>query len=1122
MREQFSRALAMAALGAAPAVVQAQTAATVAGRVTAEGGAPVAGASVFIPSLNIGSTTREDGTYSFTVPGARATGQTVTISVRRVGYRTASAQIALSGGRITQNFTIITSAVQLGAVVVQGAGLSTTAERLGSVRTAVDTQAIVRANEPNVTTALAAKAPGIVVNQQSGDPGASTKIVIRGLNTIQGTGNPLFVVDGTPINNETINTTGGTSVGGATVAPNRAYDINPDDIASVEVLKSSAAAAIYGARASQGVILITTKKGAAGQTRYGLRSTLTSDQVNRLPALQQSYDQGSGGVTRTVASGACTKLDCRLPSTSWGAAIAAGTPVYDQANAIFDTGHLFDNNLQVSGGNDRTQFFLSGSSSNQNGTIVGNNDYYNRRTARLNATQRISSQLSASGNISYVDTRGGFIQRGSNTSGVTLGAWRTPPTFNNTYYIDSTSGYQRSYRFPRPSSGSAFATRGYDNPYFVINDQQNTSNVGRAFGNANLSYTPLPWLSATYTLGADYTSDERVEGLPWTSTTQPQGQVTRGNYVTYIIDNLINVQASHTLKEGFETRVAVGAELNSQRYQQNQELGTQLIANNLFALTNAVQVIPDQSNGADYRSLIRRESYFAQLQQSLFSDLFTTLTVRNDGFSTFGQNNRRNWFPSAQLAYVFTNAFNAGGALSDGKLRLAYGQTGTEPAVYATSGYFTGGQFFAGTYGDQLFSVQNGQGGLVQATRVPQPNLRPERQNELETGFDVGLFRGLADLSATFYDRVARDVIFDAPLPPSSGFGIQARNAAKIRNRGVELSFNVRPIRTKDVDLSLGFQYAQNRNRVLQVQGSQFVQLPTGGYFSGSLAPVAQVGYALGSFLGQDFARCRYDLGGNNVVGSLDVNAACRTAGAPNGAMYIDTNGFPINDPNPHIIGNPNPLWTGGFRPTVRYKKLTVSGLMDVRIGGVVWNGTKGALYNFGASADENIRSSFACAQSQAVGQGGCTATGGQTYVFGSTYTPGKPVGNSTSYPVFGPGAGKAVYLGQIWFSGGTGPGSGLGSGFGPVSSQFLESGSFGKLREVSLAYTIDGPQVRRYLGLSSIDVRVAGRNLALITNYTGVDPETNLGGAAVGVNGIDYFNTPFTRSFVFTVSLNR
>jgi TonB-linked SusC/RagA family outer membrane protein len=1098
MPHSLSRVLAAACLGiAVPAIVQAQQAATISGRVTTDGGQPLPAATVFIQTLGVGTTTRDDGTFSLSIPGGRVTGQTVTIAARRVGYRTSTAQVTLRAGTLTQNFTLGANALQLGEVVVTGAGLSTTAERLGAVRTAVDTQALVRANEPNVVQALAAKAPGIVVNQQAGDPGASSKIIIRGQNTIQGTGQPLFVVDGTPINNQTISTSGGDNVGGGTVTPNRAYDINPDDIASIEVLKSAAAAAIYGARASQGVILITTKRGRAGQTSYSLRSTVTSDEANRLPALQRQFNLGSRGITAT-----CETEDCVLTGGSWGAPIAAGTQTFDQARAIFERGSLLDAVLQVSGGSERTQFFLSGSSSNQQGIIVGDRDTYRRQTFRLNATQRVSSALSATGNISYVDSRGSFIQRGSNTSGITLGGWRTTPTFDNRQFLDPDNGLHRSYRYQRPSEESGTESRVYDNPFFVIRRQQNTSNTGRAFGNLNVNYTPASWLTLQYTLGADYTSDERIEGRPQSSSAFPEGDVRRGNYVTYIVDHLFNAQTVREWRPGFETRFAVGTEFNSQRYQQNQVLGQTLIVDQLYRLPNTVLVTPDNPNGADFRSLIRRESYFAQAQQSIARDLFLTFTLRNDGFSTFGENNRRNWFPSAQASYVFTNVFNARGLITDGKLRAAFGQTGSEPGVYLTSGFYSGGNFFVGGWGDQLFSTQNGQGGLSAATRVSQPDLRPERQNEFEGGFDVSFARNRADLSMTYYNRTARDVIFDLPLPPSSGYGLQARNAAKIRNAGVEASLNIRPISTRNTELTLGFLYAQNRNRVLSVIGTDAVELPTGGYFSGSVAPAAIEGYSLGVFRGIDFARCGRGL---TQLGANDVAAACQ--GAPNGALYIAANGLPITDPTYRPIGDPTPIWTGGFRPTLRLRNLTISGLADIRRGGKVWNGTKGALYNFGVHADQNIRA--ACT---GAAQSSCT---GNAYVIGRNFTPGRPVDDARAEPIVGPGAGQEVAIGQVWWQG-------TGSGFGPVSSQFLEDGSFVKLREVSAAYSFTQPVVRRALGLTSVDVRVAGRNLGLWTKYTGVDPETNLGGAEVGAQGIDYFNTPLTRSFVFTVSLNR
>ena len=1103
MSHPFSRALAVAVAGAAlPAAAVAQGAVTVSGRVVSDGGQPLAAATIFIQSLALGATTRDDGTYSFVVPAARAAGRTVTISARRVGYRTFAAQITLTGSAVVQNFTLSANPLQLGQVVVTGAGLTTTAERLGAVRTPIDTAAITRATEPNVAQALAAKAPGVVVTAQSGDPGASSKILIRGLNTIQGSGNPLFVVDGTPINNQTIYT--GDATGG-TVAPNRALDLNPDDIENVEVLKSAAAAAIYGARASQGVILITTKKGRAGQVHYSLRSTLTTDDVNRSVPLQQLYDQGSTGETSNFRTN--TTRGALLTSGSFGALIPAGTPTFNHSQDMFETGSLFDNVLQASGGTDRTTFFFSVGSTRQNGTVVGDRDYLRRQTYRLNASQRVTNDLQVSGNFNYIDNRLGLIQRGSNTSGITLGGWRTPATFNNRNYVDSLTGTQRSYRRPNPSVAQGLSGRGYDNPFFVIANQDNANQVGRALGNVNLTYTPATWLNVTYTLGADYTSDERLETLPKTSSTFPAGQVRRANFVTYIVDNLLNAQFSKTFRDGYETRLSLGTEFNSQRQQNNRLIGQNLIADQPFALTNVITTTPDGSG--DYRALIRRESYFAQLQQSIANDLYLTGTVRNDGFSTFGQNSRRNWFPSGQLSYVFTNLFTARGALNDGKLRVAYGQTGTEPGAYLTAGNFAAGYYSVGGFGDQLFAVQNGQGGLAYNGRLAQPNLRPERQNELEGGFDVSLFRSRADLSFTLYNRVARDVILDFPLPSSSGYAVQSSNAAKIQNRGVELSVNLRAYSSKDLDLALGLQYAQNKNRVLSLSpGVNAVDLPTGGYFTGTLvsavAPTNGKSYAVGVFRGGDFVRCRYDDPTN------DINADCRAANAPDGAVYIGEDGYPVEDTQLRVIGDPSPRWTGAIRPSIRYKGLNVSGLVDIRTGGTVWNGTKGALYNFGTHNDTGIRAD--CPLNATEDDFACT---GNMRVFGTSFTPGRSQTDPGSFAVFGPGAGMAVPIGQNWFAG-------LGSGFGPVSSQFMEPGGFVKLREISVGYTFTQAALKRYTGLSTVDLRVSARNLALGTRYTGVDPETNLAGAGVGARGVDYFNNPMTRSIAFTLGLNR
>ena len=344
-------------------------------------------------------------------------------------------------------------------------------------------------------------------------------------------------------------------------------------------------------------------------------------------------------------------------------------------------------------------------------------------------------------------------------------------------------------------------------------------------------------------------------------------------------------------------------------------------------------------------------------------------------------------------------------------------------------------------------------------------------------------------------------MIFDLPLPSSTGYAVQASNAGIIRNEGIEASLNFHPVRSANFDWDLGFQYAHNKNKVLDLQGADAVDLPTGGFFTGTLVSAVK-GYPIGVFRSYDFVRCRYNTPNSVDLGSgtpTDINALCNQNKQPNGALYIGPDGFPVEDPTQRVIGDPNPNWTGSFRTGVRYKKLNVSGLVDVRRGGVIWNGTRGALDNFGTAGETAARAS--CTY-DADGNLGCT---GNEKTFGKDFFKG---------PAFGPGQGTAVPIGENWYTG-------LGSGFGNEASQFLEDGSYVKLREVSLAYTFDTPWVRRQ-GLGSIELRIAARNLATWTAYTGVDPETNLGGAEVAAQGIDYFNNPQTRSLVFTLGINR
>lgn len=1094
MRLTFGRIVPAAVLLATPALLVAQQPAAISGQVSREDGEPLAGATVSIPTIGFGTTTRADGRYVLTIPGNRVQGQQVTLSVRAIGYKPQTREITLSEGEISQNFSLAANPLQLGEVVVTGAGTVSEVEKLTSVRNHVDSALISKSNEPNLVTALSAKAPNVQVISDAGDPGASTSIQIRGANTLAGTSEPLFVIDGQPVDNSTTATASfdGTGFGSqqGTYSPNRAVDLNPADIESVEILKGAAAGAIYGARAGQGVILITTKRGRPGQTRYSLRSSLSLNDVTRFPELQQTFGQGEQGVAETCVPGGAT--DCEGTTRSWGPAIPDGTPTFDHAGEMFRTGNTFDNSLTISGGNERTTFFVSGSLLNQKGTFIGPNNNFNRKSFRLNADHMLSSRLKVGGNVSYASSRANLLQKGSNFSGVLFGAWRSTPTFDNSVYVDPVNGMHRSYAFPNPSAGSADLPRGYDNPFWVANTNIGQSFADRAIGNLNANWTPRDWLAFKYTIGVDYSGDDRIQGQPQTTSNSPSalGQVIKVDLTNIQWDHNLTATATYKVSPKLGGTFTLGQNLNTRSVRQIGGVGNALLAPQPFSLLNTAARQP-----VDSEAKVRTAGYFGQATVDVAEQLFLKFGLRYDGASVYSQDRLWAWFPSLSGAWQFTKAIGPNRFLTYGKARVAYGEVGTQPAAYLPATIFQAG----GTFGDPNYGpVQILPGALSTPLNRPAPDLKPERSKEIEAGFDLGLFNDLADVSFTWYSKNSKDVILPVPVALSSGYQLAFANGAEIRNRGVELSVNVRPINRRNFGVDFGLILGTNRNKVKSLEGATFV--PYGGTGAFGLS-VAQVDEPIAAFLDFDYVRC-----GRGIIlqdgggGDYDVDANCTPEQNGQNALFLTDGtlsvpatgdlglgaGYPLLDPERRIIGSPQPDFTGSLRTTVRFRNFSISGLLDVRNGGLVYNGTRGALNELGTGRETERR--------------------GQGATIGQDFLPG---------PVAGPGAGTPIVLSEDFIRG-------YYTTFISLGQPFYEDGGFVKLREVSVGYTIANTGLTRALGLSSIGLRLAGRNLGVWTDYTGIDPETNLGGAETGARGVDWFNHPQTRSFVFSVDLNR
>ncbi|HMC56540.1 MAG TPA: SusC/RagA family TonB-linked outer membrane protein [Gemmatimonadaceae bacterium] len=1119
------------ALFLAPVALRAQdNSAVITGRVTSDAGTPLAAANVTLRELNLSTVTQADGRYRLVVPGARATGQSATLVARMLGYQAQTFTVRLSAGEtIAHDFALRQDPLRLQEVVVTGAGTETIVERLGTSRAAVTGTELQRAQAPeNLVTSLAGKVPNVLTNQQSGDAGSSTAIQIRGAKTF-GTSQPVFVVDGVVMSN----VTRGFSALQGPPTPNRMADINPEDIESIEILKGAAATSIYGASAgSAGAILVTTKKGRAGHTQYTVRTNYQADQPIKYLPVQQKYGMGNLGV-----STACVTNNCQVAAgnaRSWGAALPAGTPVYDHARETYETGQIWDNSLSMSGGTDRTTFYLSAGSLNHDGFIVSNNDYLNRYSVRFNGSHALTENLTFGASGSYVQTKSQGVDRNNSVNGIGIAALRTPPEFNSSQYLDATNGLHRSFRFPNPTpvcSGRPVATcdRGWDNPFFAIYHDALTGESGRIFGNVNADYRPLTWLQLNWTLGADYNGDDRTFAYDQSSSGKLNGDLERWQFYDRIIDHNLSATARKSLTSSIESSLTVGQNLNETYFRQVDTYGQTLISPQPYKISNLTTLLKSSSSDSEQRRHI--DGYFAQANFDLYDQLFLQARVRNDGSSAFGIGHQRATYPGASAAWSFTKYLSVPEKfLSFGKLRVAYGESGQQPGLYQQQDVFTTTTFADFNPGSIQAPVLNGLGGSYASASKGNPDIAPERVRELEAGIDLSFLNGRADLSVTNYTSKSSDVIFGVGLPPSTGYTTLSLNAGGLSNKGWEVTTNYRPIQSRNLLVEIGATWGMNKNLVTDLGrisaqtcteavaancAPGTVQIPTaanctaaallprcqigiGSSFGGQTTH-AEVGYPLGVWRSVDFARC--GISDNLVTYSgttYDVGAAC--AGAPKGALYIAPNGFPITDATSRAIGNPWPDWTGGLNALVQYRGIEVSAFVDHRQGGDVLNMTRASMYQFGTHKDTEIR--------------------GQQRTFGKDMLCHNQTCDVLNGPVVGPGANTAVTIGQDWFDGGT-PGGGQGATGGPISTR-LEDGTHTRLREVTLGYTFRQNWVQMIGGASAMDLKLSARNLGLWTNYSGLDPEVSIGGAQNANRGIDWFGTPLSRGYIVSIALHK
>jgi hypothetical protein len=725
---------------------------------------------------------------------------------------------------------------------------------------------------------------------------------------------------------------------------------------------------------------------------------------------------------------------------------------------------------------------------------VGNSSL-KKATVRVKGAYDFLDNLTFAGNIAYTNQDGDMIQQGSNISGLLLGAFRTPPDFNNcpaefmpTCWLNE-DGLHFSFRNEHPSSLTE--SRGYDNPFWIANEILNTAQVGHTFGNLRLDWEPFRWFAATWIGGVDYFSDQRFTLFPKSSSELPDGRVIRGTFQELNIDSsLLGTFSWNELSQSVGLNFTAGWNIRSEESRNIDITGDRLIfgtEQTEFAVDRA----PDEFTGKS-----KTQGFFGDLSLDIADQLFLSGGVRYEGSNTFGTDQNYFFYPSGSLAWEWSQLIDANW-LSFAKLRGAYGEAGRPPPIFSNLSAFETETFGDGWVSVGLETIYGGQEGVVTDNVGGNELIDPERTREFEGGLEMAFLNSRLSFGVTYYEQYTSDAIIFLPVAPTSGVEFLPFNGAEWENKGWEINLGFIPVQESNFQWEINGNWSRNSSLVTELLGAEAVFLsgftdPGPHAVFNTCGPANNGPCEFGEFRGSAFMRfgrgINYDWDGDGVANDIDAEFP----NAPDGALFIDSNGFPVFDPQERQMANPNPDWLAGLRTTFRlWQDLRITAFFDWKQGGAMWNGTVGALNYFGTS-EATLRYHGDGVQEAFTGIAPYAEAG-----------------------VDGPGAGMVVTLDpDTWgaFSDG--------NIFVGPSESTVEDASYVKWRDVSVSYTNDGRWLNS-IGFNRIEFVVGGTNLITWTDYTGLDPDSNLTSQTVG-RGFEYFNNPQIRSFTFAISLIR
>ncbi|RIV19292.1 SusC/RagA family TonB-linked outer membrane protein [Fibrisoma montanum] len=1022
---------------------------TVSGRVTSsDDGSALPGVSIQIKGTSRGTTTDSEGRYRLSVPA------NARLVFSYIGF--GNQEIAV-GNQTTIDVALTSGAQNLSEIVVTAQGIERDKRSLGYSTQEVNSALISQKSEPNLLNSLQGKLAGVNISTQSGSPGASTNINIRGITSFNGSNQPLIVVDGIIFSND-VNVTGNTLF--QSQSANRLADINPESIESINVLKGPAAAVLYGSRASAGAIIITTKTGRNQQnkTEVTITSSYNVQEVYGLPRFQNDYGQGTNN------------LFVNNTTNSWGPAFVGGPtsvtnlqgqvrPYQAYPNNVRDfyrQGHILQNTANIAGGDVNRNFNISVSNTAQQGITL--NSKFSRTNVQLGGETRLNNGLRITGTGTYAQT----VQRGA-----TLG--------NGGSAFGQLTRIPRSYDLPnepyQDANGQSIYFVAANNPYWSLYNSTLDSQVDRFFGNFTLGYDVTKWLNITYRATGDTYTDRRKAVENFGAARAAQGSITQDNFFRSELngDLLITAKTDRLFLEGLGANLLLGNNINQRRTQNVAAVGASLVIPGFLNTSNG-SVLTGSGESSTLRRLV---GYYAQLSLNYQNYLFLELTGRADQSSTLPKANSTYFYPSASLSFVPTDFFKVqSDILSYAKVRASIARVGRDADPYLLNSVYV-----PSTYGNNLASVTfpltiggSSVPGFTPSSRIGSNALTPEFVTSSEVGLNLGFFQNRLSLDAAYFFTRSTDQIFNVAISNSTGFDTRTTNVGELQNQGIELVLSATPVRVSGFKWDITANFTRIRNKVISIAPGVRQSGIAGNGFIGITASIVE-GQPYGVIVST----------ANTRVQNTNPNdpATYDPTGQYVGQYIINpTSGQFAPGLAGQVIANPNPNYTLGINNSFSYKGFTLQALVDIRQGG--------QLFSFPAV---DYRS------------------GGQLYVTGidrdqPRILPGVIPITGSDGRVTGFRPNNIQLSSQAYWQG-------LG---GLASEAAVFDATNYRLREVSLNYTLPKGLLNK-TPFGTISVGVSGRNLFFYAPNYYTDPEVNTQGAG-NIQGLDLNGPPNARNY--------